>query len=448
MRRIFLSCSVIALGIWLLSAQLSFAAELGEITGRIFTDQYPLLYNSESRASVLQQSSVSLWLEASPQISERWGAHGVYAANFFARSIVGTVGAAGSNDLSYQGQLREGYLGFLSDGLELRAGRQIIPWGKSDGVNPTDYLTAKDYTFLNPDDETRRTGAETLLLSWTPRNGNSPFNFNFIFQPSYPQNRLLIPSTAIPAGLPIPVQVNASAPAEFSSEFQQVAIKAAYLGAHFDVSLSAFRGWSATPQYMLEESAIVPKSVRESAVGADASFSSGASTFRIESALHMPEGGMPGDTLFGVLQPWRWTTVAGIERPFGESFRGQLQFVFQNSLQSLSAESYTDSSLVSTAIQREIGKTNALLLDFQRANQFGATFRLAYAPEASRWNMEAVSLVYFPGGDYYLRPLVGYRPMENVKLSVGADLYGGPADLRLGALRSYSTAFAEAKYVF
>ena len=46
-------------------------------------------------------------------------------------------------------RLREGYLYLRRPGLEVRAGQQIIPWGQADAVNPTDFLTAKDYTFFN-----------------------------------------------------------------------------------------------------------------------------------------------------------------------------------------------------------------------------------------------------------------------------------------------------------
>jgi hypothetical protein len=56
---------------------------------------------------------------------------------------------------------------------------------------------------------------------------------------------------------------------------------------------------------------------------------------------------------------------------------------------------------------------------------------------------------YFASGESFLiRPQVGYTPFTNMKLITGADLYGGNPDRPLGALRSRSHLFFEAKYVF
>ena len=56
----------------------------------------------------------------------------------------------------YSGRLREGYLETGNDAWRWRVGRQIIAWGRSDRINPTDYLAPRDLTLLVPEDDEQR----------------------------------------------------------------------------------------------------------------------------------------------------------------------------------------------------------------------------------------------------------------------------------------------------
>ena len=48
-------------------------------------------------------------------------------------------------------QLREVYAGYQSDKFDLFLGNQIVTWGRTDGVNPTNNITPNDYFFLTSD---------------------------------------------------------------------------------------------------------------------------------------------------------------------------------------------------------------------------------------------------------------------------------------------------------
>lgn len=132
-------------------------------TGRIYTDQY-VLTNSESNQT-LAQSSASIWLDLDSHTDKGMGARFIGQFDFLYRDLNHPT------ETSVFYQLREAYVSYLSEGSDLRAGQQIIPWGKSDGINPTDYFTAKNYTLLNPDDEVKRTGAPALNWIFTPEAG-------------------------------------------------------------------------------------------------------------------------------------------------------------------------------------------------------------------------------------------------------------------------------------
>jgi len=96
-----------------------------------------------------------------------------------------------------------------------------------------------------------------------------------------------------------------------------------------------------------------------------------------------------------------------------------------------------------------VANANALILNYQRQGNPGATFRLAYANEQSDFSADVFLIGYFSQGqDYLLRPQLGYTPVTNLKFTLGADLYGGDQSRPLGALRDRTHAFFEGKYVF
>src|SRR4051812_16495442 len=62
-------------------------------------------------------------------------------------------------------ELREGYVTTSYRSFDLKLGRQIIAWGRADGVNPTGNLVAEDLTLLTPDDADRRLGVSSVVGS-------------------------------------------------------------------------------------------------------------------------------------------------------------------------------------------------------------------------------------------------------------------------------------------
>ncbi|NDF15037.1 hypothetical protein EB061_06905 [bacterium] len=408
-------------------------------SGRIYTDQYML--TRETGSGALQQSSLSSWLDFDAQGEKGFGARAIAQGDLFLKSIPEPARA------ELKVRIREGYVSYLGPGLEIRAGQQIIPWGKSDGVNPTDYFSAKDYTLLNPDDEVRRLGAVAASVAFTPNGGESPLTFQWVLQGNFPQNRFLIPSSAIPAGLNF--ERDPSAPSLLGRNSIEVGGRISLLRASYDVSISVFSGFAHSPQYSVDSTLSVrPFHAPETAVGGDASFTVESLVFRMETALHMPSNGTAKDPMFGLVQPWHWDSVIGAERPIGNDFRAQLQFLYRWHPFFSTPVSGTGNPLVDQ-LRVAVGRANALILNYQRRSNPGATFRLAFAPESSDLSADLFLIGYFSQGqDFLLRPQIAYVPMTNLKLTAGADWYGGNPERPLGALRERSDLFFEARWLF
>jgi hypothetical protein len=422
-----------------LTSNSAHASEALPITGRVFTDHY--LRTNSDHPQAITQSSLSTWLEFHTENEKKVNFHSVTSADITLKS------PEKPNQNDFRLRARELYASISNSSVDLKVGQQIIPWGKSDGINPTDYLTAKDYTFLNPDDEVKRIGAPSVYLNITPRSGASPVNFTFVLQTRAPRSQLLIADASIPTG--VTVQKKSANLPLISADGFQFAGKISYLASNLDFSLSYFRGYSPMPYFDWNGTAIVPVNAIETAVGTDFSISHDAYVFRLESALHMPDNGTDQNADFGTVQPWRIDSVLGAERPIGDNFRIQVQGLYRKHLYFKNPAEYVGATPQITAIKRATGRANALILNYLQQNQLGSTIRLAYEPESSKWGSDLFLIGYFgSGNDYFLRPQVNFRPAEGWRLVAGADLYGGVASRPLGSLKDFSSYFFEAKYVF
>lgn len=410
-------------------------------SGRVFTDQYARLNKDTANTDTIAQSNFTAWLELNTHREDNLNAHLVAAQSLFFKSMEYPKTVRGTL------KLREGYVSYSNQSLEAKLGQQIIPWGKSDGVNPTDYFTAKDYTVYNPDDEVRRQGAPGASLSYTPSEGASPLNFTAVVQGNYPRARLLIPDSSIPTG--INFEKYPSDRFLVSANTTEFGFKIAYLKSDYDFSVSAFRGFAQMPHYEFNGTKIYSVNSRETAFGGDASFTAGDYIIRFESAFHFPDDGKNTDMRYGLVEPWHWDSVVGAERPLWTDFRLQLQVLYRYHFYYQSPDSYHFVLPLVTGLQRSIGKANALMLNYLERGTPGATFRFGYQPENGDFSADLFFMGYFGSkNDFALRPQVGYKAMEGLKLALGADIYGGAENRPLGSLKHFSVAFFEAKYVF
>lgn len=82
------------------------------------------------------------------RISPSYGALDGYAEGF-----VQAVSEQG-----WSGDLVEAWMRVTSGNIEVKAGREIVVWGRADGLNPTDIISSRDYTLLVANDDEQRRG--------------------------------------------------------------------------------------------------------------------------------------------------------------------------------------------------------------------------------------------------------------------------------------------------
>jgi hypothetical protein len=420
-------------------SQTGAASGIGTITGRVFA--HLRVPTGDPLGAPIQQASTSAWIQARPRFSEAASATITLTADAIQSALDPTTHLRAS--------VREAYVEALKGGFELRVGQQIIPWGNADGVNPTDFLTAKDLTFFSADPEVRRFGALSARAAFTPNGGSSPLALTVVATPVFPSSRLLVPSGLFPAGV---TSVGFVRP-PVTLENTELAARAAFTAAGWDAALVVFRGFNHTPQFFLVShdatSTVVGQTNRhQSAVGAEGSVTLGAWVLRVEGAYAVPDN--PGRD--PRMQPAHLDVVSGVERSFWERLRVQLQGIVRVHGAS-AAGSRPGPDPVRDAIDQGIGDANALLLDYQDEVRPAASLRVAYATEDDTFEAEVVGYVNLrrdplARSDYLLRPMLTYRFRDPLKLLVGVEYFGGPSATPLGALHPFSGAFVEAAYTF
>jgi len=412
------------------------------LTGRIYSNIYAPTRNFDE--AELQQSAVGMWLETSPRFSAESSAHLSISGDARSyskarRESVLTTGEAA--DTSFVMDLREGYGTYATNSFVLRIGKQIIPWGKSDFVNPTDYLGAEDLTYLSPDREMRRIGALSTQFSFTPGGGSSPFSLDLVWTPVFPQSKMMIPTASLPSGVTVATSENP----RIGLRDTEIAGKASYVGQGWDVSVSGFKGWSHKAEFFEKSRSLSATGYavsvasgfyKQGAIGADFSFTAGGFVFRGEGAYKRTAN-------YNAVDPTRMPTysegVFGIEKKFWDDFRLQVQGLWRGLKQEVPKS--TDS------ITAAIASANQLIHGYQTKNRAGASTRLAYDNADTAWKAE-IFYLYYDTKDYLWRPLFGYQWSDAFVVNIGGEQYGGPKDKPLGSLHGYNSVFLETKYVF
>jgi hypothetical protein len=407
------------------------------LSGRLFGDVYVPLQRDGSGEQI---STTSAWLAVDPRWGDGVGARVVGSGDVF-------ISTAGAERL--RPRLREGYLYLRRPGLEVRAGQQIIPWGQADAVNPTDFLTAKDYTFFNHDEEVRRVGSPSLSLSWTPHEGGAPLTLTAVVVAWAAESTVLLPAGLIP---PSASWNNSPEAAVWSLARTEAALKAAYAGQGWDASVVGFRGWSHLPElgyagYDAARAQVIIRPVfhRITAVGGDGSIALGPWVVRGEGAYVFTEN---NDGTNPLIQPSHWDMVAGVERPLA-AFRVGVQGVWRWNTPQLSppeAAPYTDP--YSQMANPMLARANSITFRYQEKHQGGATLRIAYTNEDRGIDVDLFGYLNFLERDAFVRIRASYLVVDALRVTLGLDSYSGPADSPFGAFKDFSSAFLEIKYSF
>ena len=324
-----------------------------------------------------------------------------------------------------RGTILEGYLTWHIGKADLRAGRQIVPWGRADGVNPTDNLTPRDFKVLLPFEEDQRVGLTALKL-------------DYALTPEYTLTAFTTPFFE-PAKLPGASAASVEKRPARSLADSTVALKLDKTGGALDWSLSYFHGYSTLPGARLlgtgpDGPLLELRYDKIDVIGADFARNFGRYGVRGELAYYFT--GDRGGRDPAVKNPYLYYVLGG-DRTFFENLNVNLQLVGRW------VNGYTDPETIADPVARQVAIQNAITAGQQDRASYGLSSRIS-----NKWfndTLEAELLVFanFTRRNTYLRPLLSYAFSDQVKGSIGAEIYTGAEETAFGRLKRNRGVFAE-----
>lgn len=342
----------------------------------------------------------SVWLKLDKKLSNGIG---LFAEGFAAREDMRSTGNS-------RNRLREAYVETRSGAFDFRVGKQIIAWGRTDRLNPTDNLTPRDARLMAADVDEDRFGSMAGKASW---NMDAYTSITGIWLPEFQPNTLFLRS-----GFKETVP----------NSRRQWAVKFDQSGKDLDWSISYFDGYDLNGDL---SAARVLKHYRTQVIGVDAATTRGAYRFAVESAFTRTED--PAGTDDFIKNPFLYTVV-GVERDFGNNTSGIVQ-VFNRTV-----SNYSQPSTAS--------RLHAILANQLDRTQNGVSVRIAkkWWNETLETELAGVSLLDRHG--YSVRPRMTYLWSDQVKILSGYEYYQGSSDTLYGLLHKNSLFFIEMRYFY
>lgn len=319
-----------------------------------------------------------------------------------------------------RGALRELYWRFQAGDIQLRLGRQLLAWGRADGVNPTDNLSPRDFRLLTPEDSDQRTGSNALQLIFNSSAGQ----FSLTAMPALNSHRLPLPQVT---GIQL-----VQAEAEHQRAF---ALKWDYSGEGLDASLSVVRGPDLMPglnrvSMTAQGLQLLLRPAQATVFGADLSATAGGLIWRAEAAYSRYTDSVSADSV-AMLQPKRdqWMLVAGPEAELGGSTTLGVQLLMQQ------VRDWRDPADLPDTLLQRLAMQQAAFQNQTRASQTGFTWRLATRKLNDSLLAEVSGVMLAPQRAGLWRAKVDYALNDRWHLQGGAERYFGPRSHFFGQLK-------------
>lgn len=361
--------------------------------------------------------SAMAWLKATAPLAD--------GLTVFAEGWAALRGPVNAGDAA--AELREAYVAASSGSVDLRVGRQIIAWGRADGINPTGMLTAEDLALLTPDDVDRRLGVSAATLRYFV----GGLSITGLWIPEFRGHRFPLPHGS---GWSFDEALR-----DWPGD--QWAARAEHSGGAVDWSMTVFRGLDPSPDLSPGRAPdrVLVHHGRVQVYGADAATTVGSYGLRAEGA-YVRTGDVAGANAF-VRNPYVFVVIGG-DRTFSGRLNVNVQYLGRRVIRWSPLSSEAPPREAALAVQQ------AVLSQQTRRTQHGATIRASYKWLQETLEAEWAAVAYTGPRGVALRPKATYAVNDHLTVLAGAEVFRGDEASLFGLLRPNSTAFLELRWGF
>lgn len=335
-----------------------------------------------------------------------------------AREQAGTASASRT-----RAQLREAWVGWKQATTSARVGWQIVNWGRTDVLNPTDNVAARDYTRTVDRDSDQKLGLP--MLNVQQRFGTAT-TLQALWLPRFRASQVPLPPVA-------GARYRADRPGWTPGA---AGLRLDHSGERLSGSLSYLRGPTRLPNLALTVAAFSAGELPldhpvADTVGIDGEAVFGAWVLRGESAWTRVRSS--GRAALSSRES-ALDSVLGVERAFGSSslfVQAEWKYI----------PHWIDPASTPEPVQA-LARANASFNDERHRHraQLGAGYALN-TPDL-RWSLSFDGAWAPADGDWVLRPRLRYRLDDRCQLFAGGDWFRGPTLGVYGRLRPASAVFA------
>ena len=399
-------------------------AAASEVSGSLRLDGWSSTRTLDDRRGV---TTLSLWMKGGAPLGRHLA---VYAEGWTGYPHLG-------RERAVSGMLREAYVDLSLGPLAVRAGKQILVWGRADAINPTDNLSPRDFTLLVPEDDDQRFGAAAVKAALYV----GSMSLTAVWLPDF--EPYVVPIPSFPPG----VMARESRPSAARS-LTEGAVRVEQTGLAVDWSLSYFDGYDRVPNLGVDATATPAAPVttfiglfhpRIRVVGADAATVVGRYGLRAEAAYTFTADERGDEPQ--IRNPFLRAVLGG-DRTFQEYLNLNVQYVLQVVTRFHSPLDVADPAL------REVAVQGALASNQWDRVQHGGTLRVSDKWMNETLEAELSAAVFGPTASYLVRGKVSYAISDRWRAIAGFNWFDGVEPSPLRFLRKNSALFAEMRLAF
>jgi hypothetical protein len=372
-----------------------------------------------------------IWMKATRPLNNR--------VSFLVEGWAALRGPIGDSDAA--GELREAFVDVRFGQLDVRIGRQIIAWGRADGVNPTDNLTGEDLTLLAPDDDDRRLGTTAVRASYYL----GDVSVTGLWLPEFRGLRFPLPPA--PPGQAFVRDVD-----EWPGD--QWAVRVEQTGRAVDWSASYFDGLDLFPDLGIDVGLVSGAPAipgirlthhRVRIAGGDMAANIGRFALRAEGAYVDTEDSTGDDPY--TKNPFVFLVLGG-DRTFREYLNLNVQYLYRFVVDYQPAPLPAPIASRASFIHATVASQQSVLNSQVRRVQHGMSFRVAHKWLRETLEAECAAAAFFGPRGLNIRPKLIYAVSDHWKVLVGAEVFRGESSSVFGLLRPNTATYLEARWSF